>query len=74
MILPDADRPGRTHAQKVAKAIHGVAASVRVVDLFPDRQDGCDVSDWLVDDAAGVRLAKLVKEADEWEPSGPQPR
>ena len=55
--------PGRAHAQKVAKAIHGVAASVRVVDLFPDRQDGSDVSDWIVNDTAGVRLAKVVKEA-----------
>ena len=70
VILPDADRPGRAHAQKVAKAINGVAASVRVVDLFPDRQDGSDVSDWIVNDTAGVKLAKLVKEAGDWEPSG----
>ena len=47
VILPDADRPGRAHAQKVAKAIHGVAASVRVVDLYPERHDGSDVSDWI---------------------------
>ena len=26
VILPDADRPGRAHAEKVAKAINGVAA------------------------------------------------
>ena len=44
---------------------------MRIVDLFPDRQDGSDVSDWIVKDTAGVRLAKLVTEADEWEPSGP---
>jgi 5S rRNA maturation endonuclease (ribonuclease M5) len=74
VILPDADRPGRAHAQKVAKAIHGVAASVRIVDLFPDRQDGSDVSDWIVKDTAGVWLAKLVGKADEWEPSGPATR
>ena len=71
VILPDADLPGRAHAQKVAKAIHGVAASVRIVDLFPDRQDGSDVSDWIVNDTAGVRLAKEVKQAPLWEPSGP---
>lgn len=70
VILPDADRPGRAHAQKVACAIHGVAASVRVVDLFPDRQDGSDVSDFIASDTAGVRLAKLVKEADEWQSDG----
>src|SRR5262249_7243843 len=39
VILPHADVPGRKHAQKVAKAINGVAASVRVLDLYPDRQD-----------------------------------
>ena len=71
MILPDADRPGRAHAQKVAKAIHGVAASVRILDLFPDRHDGSDVSDCIVDDTAGVRLAKEAKEAPLWMPSGP---
>ena len=37
-------RPGRKHAQKVAKAIHDVAASVKVVDLYPDRSDGSDVT------------------------------
>ena len=71
VILPDADRPGRAHAQKVAKAIHGVAASVRIVDLYPERHDGSDVSDWIVNDTAGVRLAKEVKQAPLWEPSGP---
>ena len=71
VILPDADQPGRAHAQKVAKAIHGVAASVRVVDLFPERHDGSDVSDWIANDTAGVKFAKEVKEASPWEPSGP---
>src|SRR6185295_17534798 len=70
VILPDADRPGRAHAQKVAKAIHGVAASVRIVDLYPERHDGSDVSDFIANDTAGVRLAKLVKGADVWEPTG----
>ena len=71
VILPDADRPGRTHAQKVAKAIHAVAASVKIVDLYPDRHDGSDVSDFIATDTAGVRLAKEVKEAPLWGPSGP---
>ena len=71
MILPDADRPGRAHAQKVAKAIHGVAASVRILDLYPERHDGSDVSDFIANDTAGVRLAKEAKEAPLWGPSGP---
>ncbi|MCG2632203.1 hypothetical protein L6654_36915 [Bradyrhizobium sp. WYCCWR 13023] len=70
VILPDADRPGRAHAQKVAKAIHSVAASVRVVDLHPERHDGSDVSDFIAHDTAGVSLAREVKEAPLWVPSG----
>jgi Protein of unknown function (DUF3631) len=70
VILPDADRPGRAHAEKVAKAIDSVAASVRILDLYPERHDGSDVGDWLVNDTAGVKLAKLAKQAPLWEPGG----
>jgi uncharacterized protein DUF3631/Toprim domain-containing protein len=69
VILPDADKPGRAHAQKVAKAINAAAQSVRILDLYPDRNDGSDVSDWLLDDTAGVRLTKLAKDAPLWEPT-----
>ena len=58
VILPDADRPGRAHAQKVAKAIHGVAASVRILDLYPERHDGSDVSDFIANDTAGVQAGE----------------
>ena len=68
MILVDADAPGRAHGQQVSKALHRVAASVRVVDLFPERTDGSDVSDWLAADSAGVKLLAAVKGAPEWEP------
>ena len=71
VILPDADKPGRKHAQKVAQAIDSVAASLRILDLYPEQHDGSDVSDWLVDDTAGAKLAKLAKDAPLWEPSAP---
>ena len=67
VILPDADKPGREHAEKVAGAINDVAASVRILDLYPERHDGGDVSNWLVDDTAGAKLAKLAKKAPLWE-------
>ena len=70
VILPDADRPGRAHAQKVAKAIHGVAASVRILDLYPERDDGSDVSDFIAKDTAGVRLSKEAEDASPWAPTG----
>ena len=66
VILPDADEPGRKHAQKVAKALYDVAASIKVVDLFPGRSDGYDVSDWLKHDVVGAKLFEAIKAAPEW--------
>ncbi len=37
---------------------------------FQTRHDGSDVSDFIANDTAGVRLAKEVKEAPLWGPSG----
>jgi putative DNA primase/helicase len=68
VILIDADSPGRAHGQQVAKALHRVAASVKVVDLYPERVDGSDVSDWLAKDSVGVKLLAAVKDAPEWSP------
>ncbi|MGO8924949.1 MAG: CHC2 zinc finger domain-containing protein [Xanthobacteraceae bacterium] len=69
VVLADSDPPGRQHVHKVAAAINAVAASVKVLDLYPDRTDGSDVSEFLREDPAGVRLVKLVKEAPLWDPS-----
>ena len=48
---------------------NGVAASVKIVDLYPERGDGSDVSDWLQTDTAGVKLMKAVNDTPVWEPS-----
>ena len=69
VILPDADPPGRAHGQKIACALHPVAASLKVIDLYPDRNDGSDISDWLNTDAAGVKLIQVVNDAPPWTPS-----
>lgn len=62
-IIPDNDEPGRMHAQAVAHALHGTAASVRLVDLPGAPPDGGDVSDWL--DAGGTveQLKTLIEAA-----------
>ena len=73
MILPDADAPGRKHAQKVAEALYDVAASIKVVDLYPERTDGHDVSDWLKHDGVGAKLFAAVKAAPEWAPADDKP-
>jgi hypothetical protein len=68
IVLPDNDKPGRELARKVAKALFGIAASVKIVEL-PDLTEGQDVSDFLARDRAGVKFIKLCKEAPLWEPS-----
>lgn len=72
VILPDADDVGRRHAEDVPGRLHGRAAIVKIVDLFPDRDDSSDVSDWLDAGNDGDDLDRLVEAADEWAP-GPTP-
>jgi|GEM_PF-4354222 len=64
-ILPDQDEPGKRHADIVAHALAGIAASVRVVTL-PDLPEHGDVSDWLAAGGTRVALERLVKAAPEW--------
>jgi DNA polymerase bacteriophage-type len=45
-ILEDNDDAGRSHAAKVAAALHGLVTEIRVVS-FPELPDHGDVSDWL---------------------------
>jgi Protein of unknown function (DUF3631) len=67
-IIPDNDALGRKHAQHVARNLHPIAKSVRIVEL-PGLPFKGDVSNWLESDSAGVRLAKLAAAASLWEPS-----
>jgi hypothetical protein len=57
VVCFDCDNPGRTAAVKIAEAVALAAREVRVVDLDSDRDDGFDVSDWLL---AGGTKAGLV--------------
>lgn len=49
-IIPDNDDPGRKHAEQVTALLHGVAKTVRVLDLreaVPDLPEKGDVSDMI---------------------------
>lgn len=46
IILPDNDGPGRKHAESVARSLHGLAASIKVLELSGLGRRG-DASDWL---------------------------
>ncbi|MBI4643654.1 MAG: hypothetical protein HY743_07980, partial [Deltaproteobacteria bacterium] len=70
VILPDNDDPGRKHAQDVARNLHGVAGSVKIVEL-PGLPEKGDVSDWLATEGTREALEKLVGATPEWKP-GPE--
>ncbi|OQY41779.1 MAG: hypothetical protein B6240_14730 [Desulfobacteraceae bacterium 4572_87] len=67
VILPDNDEPGRKHAVKVARMIHGIAKSVTVIDL-PGLPEKGDVSDWIQSGGTKEALQKLIDQGDAWMP------
>ena len=69
-IFPDNDDVGRSHAEQVARSLHGVAASVRVVHLSGQPEKG-DVSDWLDAGGAAEELRRIVQATPLWTPEPP---
>jgi AAA domain/CHC2 zinc finger/Toprim-like len=65
VILPDNDQAGRDHAQDVARNLHGIAASVKVVEL-PGLLEKGDVSDWLESGGTPFQLLQLANVAPEF--------
>ena len=62
-IIPDADEPGRKHAQLVAANLHGVAREVRIVEL-PAK----DVTDWISGGGDTGQIIDIAKAAPLWVP------
>lgn len=73
-IFQDNDDVGKAYAQETAAALHGVAASVRVIDLssvWPEIPEHGDVSDMIAafgDEKACELMAQLMTAAPEWTP------
>jgi hypothetical protein len=74
VIVPDNDEPGRKHSDAIARALVGVAASVKVLTL-PESvggaavKDGTDFIGTFQDSAeAAERLATMADGAPEWTP------
>jgi putative DNA primase/helicase len=68
VILPDNDPPGAKHGQTVAHALHGVAASVTILEL-PNLPAKGDVFDWLQAGGTRTELEALAALAPVWEPA-----
>ena len=64
-VIPDNDKPGRAHADKVARALAPVAGSVRTVTL-PGLPDKGDVSDWLDNGGGIAELITICEAAPLW--------
>ncbi len=77
VIVPDNDAPGRRHVEQVARALHGVAASVKVLTL-PGEINGAKIKDatdfvaTFTDKVeAAERLGVMADSAAEWTPAKP---
>lgn len=62
VILPDNDDAGRSHAEKVAESLQGVARSICVLELPGLRPKG-DVSDWVNSGGSADELRTLIAAA-----------
>ena len=73
LIFQDNDDVGKAYAQETAAALHGVAASVQLLDLatvWPDIPEHGDVSDLIATfgaERAGEMIAQLIQDAPQWE-------
>jgi hypothetical protein len=70
VVIADNDDDGRQHAQRVARALHGKAASVKIVEL-PGVPAKGDVSDFLDGSGTIDQLRDLADNASEWTPPTP---
>jgi hypothetical protein len=71
-IIPDNDPTGRYFARLVARALHGKASSVRLVEL-PGLHPKGDVSDWLDLGHSVADLVELGDAAADFEPTEEDP-
>lgn len=70
VIIPDNDKPGQDHAELVARANHGTAASVKVLALPEGVKDVSDFAATFSDPTeAGERLAIMAEAAPVWQPT-----
>ncbi len=76
VILPDYDKVGLDFAEQKAKALHGIARRVRIVQLTDIEglkknagKDGVDVLNWLDAGHSKEELQTLIDGTPDWKPS-----
>ena len=58
-VVMDADGPGRELAKRIAGDLRDVACELVAVDVAPDRDDGYDLTDWLLEHRTPGALTQL---------------
>jgi 5S rRNA maturation endonuclease (ribonuclease M5) len=70
-IFYDNDKQGRKHGQLVAENLHGIAESIKIIEL-PDLNEKEDVSDFIArfdhPETAAERISILIENTPEYEP------
>ncbi len=66
IILPDADKAGRDHAETVAQSLQGIAKRIRILEL-PDLAPKGDVVDWAAAGHTREELDELIEQTPEWQ-------
>ncbi|MDA2914537.1 DUF3631 domain-containing protein, partial [Acidobacteriia bacterium AH_259_A11_L15] len=67
VVIPDRDPPGQAWAQKVLRAMHGVSASLKLIELPGLESDsGQDVTDWIRAGHSKGELLSLIEAAPLW--------
>ncbi len=72
VIIPDNDKAGEDHSEKVARSLKDVAARVRILRLIGLDRKG-DVSDWLDAGNRIEQLHELAETAPDWRPASRLP-
>lgn len=67
IILPDNDKPGKDHAEQVARNLSGTAHYIKIVTL-PELPDKGDVSDWIQSGHTREELQLLIATTPECKP------
>jgi len=76
VLYTDADQPGRKAMRTIAAAIAPVAASVKVVDLYPAEnpaKGGRDIEDWLAEGGNADDLMQLIAATPIYVPDADDP-
>lgn len=71
ILIPDNDEPGRKHVQQIAKSLHGIARTIKIIEL-PGLPIHGDISDFISGfqdkEESGERLSIIIENAEPYEP------